>query len=100
LQAPGKALPSIKSKATVGIVGVFLAAILAFGAVLAAEAFDQSVRGSNDLLSILGVVPLAVVPEIRNSRYRVVHKQRLMRLALSLLVGVPLLYGIVRFAVA
>jgi uncharacterized protein involved in exopolysaccharide biosynthesis len=99
LQIPGNASPSNKSKAAIAIIGVFLAAILAFGAVLAAEAFDQSVRGSKDLMGILDVVPLAIVPEIRNSRYLVMHRQRLVRLALSLVVGIPLLYGVIRLSV-
>jgi polysaccharide biosynthesis transport protein len=99
LQPPGKAVRSNKSKTAIGIVGVLLAGILTLGAALAAEAFDQSVRGSKDLMGILNIVPLAIVPEIRNSRYRTLHKQRLMRAALSALVAVPLLYGVIQLAV-
>jgi uncharacterized protein involved in exopolysaccharide biosynthesis len=99
LQPPGPASPSNKSKAAIGIIGALLAGILAFGGVMAAEAFDQSVRGTKDLFGILNLVPLAVVPEIRNSRYLVAHRQRLVRLGISVLVGVPLLYGVLRFAI-
>lgn len=99
LQPPGPAARSEKSKAAIGIIGVLLAGILAFGAALGAEAFDQSVRGSNDLLSILDVVPLAIVPEIRNSRYLVMRRQRLLRMGFSVLVGLPVLYGVIRLVV-
>lgn len=99
LQPPGKALPSNKSKAAITIIGMLLAVVFAFGAVLAREAFDRSVRGSNDLLGILGVVPLAIVPEIRNSRYRTMSRLRLTRFAVALVIGLPVLYTVLRFAV-
>jgi succinoglycan biosynthesis transport protein ExoP len=99
VQAPGRATPSTKSRVAIGIIGVILAAILSLGAALAAEAMDQSVRGSRDLLSILDLSPLAIVPEIRNSRYLKGRRTRLIRLAISLLVGVPMLYVLVRVAV-
>jgi hypothetical protein len=99
VQAPGKALPSTQSRVAIGIIGTILAAILALGAALGAEAMDQSVRGSRDLISILGVTPLAIVPEIRNSGYLRGRRVRLTRLAVSLLVGIPAIYGLIRVAV-
>jgi uncharacterized protein involved in exopolysaccharide biosynthesis len=98
LQPPGEAVRSNKSKAALGVVGVLLAGILSLAAALGAESFDQTVRGSKDLVSLLNLAPLAVVPEIRNSRYLAMRKQRLLRVAISALVGLPLLYGVIRFA--
>ena len=100
VQPPGRAVAATKSRIAIGIIGVILAVIFALGAALTAEAMDQSVRGSRDLISILETAPLAIVPEIRNSRYLAAHRRRLTRLAVSLLVGVPTLYGLIRLAVS
>ncbi len=99
LQPPGSAVQSNKSKAAIGIIGVLLAGILSLGAALLAEVFDQSVRGSNDVRSLLDIVPLATVPEVHNSRYQQVKRGHLIRLAFSFLIGVPILYFVIQFAV-
>jgi succinoglycan biosynthesis transport protein ExoP len=99
LQPVGRAAASTKSKAAIGIIGVILAGILAFGAVIVGEALNQSVRGSGDLITLLNVVPLAIVPEIHNSRYMAQRRWRLTRLALALIIGVPILYTAIRIAV-
>jgi uncharacterized protein involved in exopolysaccharide biosynthesis len=99
LQAPGKALPSTKSKVAIAIIGIILATILSFGVVMIREAVDQSVRGSNDVISLLSLTPLAVVPEIRNSRYMAARRQRLIRLAFALIIGVPVLFTVIRLTV-
>jgi uncharacterized protein involved in exopolysaccharide biosynthesis len=98
VQPPGSATPSSKSSVAIGIIGVILAGILSLGAALGAEAMDQSVRGSRDLLSILDIAPLGIVPEIRNSVYLKGRRTRLIRLAASVVVGMPLLYGLIRVA--
>jgi succinoglycan biosynthesis transport protein ExoP len=99
LQPPGTAVQSNKSKAAIGIIGVLLACILSLGTALSAEVLDQTVRGSNDVRSLLDVVPLATVPEVHNSRYSQLKRGQLMRLAFSFLVGVPILYFVIQFAV-
>ena len=81
-----------------GIIGAFLAVIFSLGAALTAEATDQSVRGSRDLVAILETAPLAIVPQIRNSRYMAGRRHRVMRLAISMLIGFPVMYGLVRLA--
>jgi hypothetical protein len=48
----------------IGAVGLLLGLILALGAAIMAEALDPRVRGSRDVREILGVTPLAMVPEI------------------------------------
>ncbi len=100
VQPPGRAVPATKSRLAIGIIGAILAVIFALGAALGTEATDQSVRGSRDLLGILGATPLAIVPEIRNSRYLAGHRQRLIRLAVGLLAGIPVLYGLIRLTVS
>jgi polysaccharide biosynthesis transport protein len=98
VQAPGEATRAVKSRVAIGIIGVILGGLLALGAALAAEATDQSVRSSNDVAAILEVKPLAIVPEIHNSIYLEGRRRRLTRLAVSLLVGVPAIYGLIRLA--
>jgi len=100
LSAPGSAASVNRSKFAIGIIGAVLAVILSIGAALLAEFFDQTVRGSNDVLAILNMVPLATVPEIRNSRYASMHKRRLIRFALLAIVGAPLLYEVIHLTVA
>lgn len=100
VQPPGVAVPATKSRAAIGIIGVILAGILALGTALVAEALDQSVRGSRDVIHTLDVAPLAIVPEIRNSDYLRGHRQRLVTLAVSLLAGLPLLYGLIHLIVS
>jgi uncharacterized protein involved in exopolysaccharide biosynthesis len=96
VQAPGEATRAVKSRVAIGIIGVILGGLLALGAALAAEATDQSVRSSNDVAAILEVQPLAIVPEIHNSIYLEGRRRRLTRLAVSLLLGVPAVYGLIR----
>jgi hypothetical protein len=98
VSAPGRATPATKSAIAIAIIGVFLAVIFSLGAALTAEAMDQSVRGSRDLAAILETAPLAIVPQIRNSTYMAGRRRRVMRLAACLLIGFPVLYGLVRLA--
>jgi uncharacterized protein involved in exopolysaccharide biosynthesis len=96
--APGRAAPATRSRVAIGIIGAFLAVIFSLGAALTAEAMDQTVRGSRDLFSILETAPLAIVPQIRNSVYMAGRRRRVMRLAMSVLIGLPAMYGLIRLA--
>lgn len=59
---PGR--PVKPQRFAIGAVGLLLGLILALGAAIMAEALDPRVRGSRDVREILGVTPLAMVPEI------------------------------------
>ncbi len=56
--------PVSPRRAVIALVGLLLGAILALGAAVMAEALDPRVRGSRDVREILGVAPLAMVPQI------------------------------------
>ena len=91
--------PGKPSRVAIGLIGLILGLILAGVAALGAEATDQTVRGSRDVVSLLDVAPTAIVPEIRNSVYLARHRRRLAALAASLVVGMPVAYLMIYFAV-
>ena len=72
---------------------------LAFMAILAAEIMDTTVRGSRDVRSLLGLSPLAVIPEIPNSISRRIRARQMVAFATSVLVGAPVAYFVVRLMV-
>ncbi len=53
--------------------GLFGALVLGVSALLALEMLSTKVRDSKDLRDLLGVAPLGLVPQIRNSAWRVQH---------------------------
>ncbi|MGH8290682.1 MAG: GumC family protein [Steroidobacteraceae bacterium] len=65
VQHPGTPLePGKPERIAIGVVGLMLAILLGLTVVVIAESFDQSVRGSRDVRSVLALAPLAVIPEI------------------------------------
>jgi ABC-type dipeptide/oligopeptide/nickel transport system permease subunit len=87
------------ARAAIAIIGLILGTVLALIAGLGAEAVDQSVRGSRDVLNLLDMTPMAIVPEIRNSIFVKRRSKHLKVLAASLVVGVPVFWLIVHLAV-
>ena len=99
-QEPG--LPSGPSKPfrmAIVILGCMLAGFLAVVVGLGAEALDQTVRGSRDVHSLLNVTPMAIVPEIHNSVFLQHRHHHLRLMATSLVLGIPVLFVLVRFVV-
>ena len=96
------ALPSSPSKPSrpgILVIGAIIAAMLSMGAAFFAGALDPNVRGRGDLADLLGVSPLAVVPEIQNSVSRGIRFRQITTMAVCLLVSVPIMYLIVRLVV-
>lgn len=96
------ALPSSPSKPSrpgILVIGAIIAAMLALGCVFFAEAIDPNVRGRRDLADLLGVSPLAVVPEIRNSVSGRLQFRQTTTMAVCLLVSVPIMYFVIRLLV-
>jgi len=56
--------PAKPLRLVIAAAGIVLAFVFGFGAVVVAEAADQTVRGSRDVRRVLDVAPLAVIPEI------------------------------------
>ena len=57
--------------------GALAAVLVAFALAILSEAVDGTVRGSKDIISLLGVAPLAAVPEIRNSVFESRRRRKL-----------------------
>jgi uncharacterized protein involved in exopolysaccharide biosynthesis len=100
VQAP--VLPSSPSKPSrpgILVIGAIIAVMLSMAAAFVANALDPNVRGRGDLADLLGVSPLAVVPEIQNSVSRRIRFRQITTMAVCLLVSVPIMYLIVRLVV-
>jgi succinoglycan biosynthesis transport protein ExoP len=69
--------PSKPSRLAIFVVAVVLGLIAGLTAVVAAQLFDQTVRGARDIQEILDVTPLTAVPVIQHAT----HKLRRPRLA-------------------
>jgi len=101
LDAPTLPLkPAKPARARIVILGFIVAFILAFGMAAALEMFDPRVRGTRDIRNVLDVTPLAVIPEIHNSLYAREHRRRMITAAVSLAVGAPLVYVVLRWLAA
>jgi len=83
----------------IALLGVIGASLLAFMFALGATAFDSTVRGSHDVVALLNLPPIAAVPVIRNRAFVRKRRQKMAALAAALLVAVPALYFLIRFAV-
>ena len=92
--------PAAPGRLKIVILGLILAFIVAFGAAAAAEVLDSRVRGSRDIRNVLQVTPLAVVPAIHNSVYARAHAWRLAAATVSVAIGAPLLYLLVKLLTA
>jgi polysaccharide biosynthesis transport protein len=90
--------PTKPPRLGIAVIGLIGATLLALMTALAATALDPSVRGSQDLASILGVTPIAVVPVIHNAEFRRQHRRRLAVLAATALIAMPALYLLIHFA--
>ncbi|MDP9083623.1 MAG: hypothetical protein M3N50_07640 [Pseudomonadota bacterium] len=91
--------PSKPPRLAIEIIGIILGMIFALIAALGAEALDQTVRGTRDIKSVLGVTPVAIIPEIRNSIFNKRRFRHLKTLAASMLIGVPALWIFIHLVV-
>src|SRR5690606_6383735 len=93
-QEPGS--PAKPKRAAIIIIGAIASLILALGVALLAEMFDGTVRGRRDIVDLLGVTPLAVVPEIRTSSIQARYLRRATTTAAIFVAALPILYFVVR----
>jgi succinoglycan biosynthesis transport protein ExoP len=91
--------PTKPSRIGIALIGLIGATFLAFMIALAAMALDSTVRGAHDVVALLDLSPIAVVPRIRNKELARRRRQQLVALAAMMLVAVPALYLLIRFAV-
>ncbi len=91
--------PAKPPRIGIALVGLIGATFLAFMIALAAMALDSTVRGTHDVVALLNLSPIAVVPRIRNQEFARRRRQQLVALAAMMIVAVPALYLLIRFAV-
>ena len=90
--------PSKPPRIGIAVIGVIGASFLALMVALAATALDSTVRGRGDLVALLNMKPITIVPVIRNAHYWRRQRRRVASLTAAVLVTVPVLYLLVRFA--
>lgn len=90
--------PTKPPRIGIAVIGLIAATFLALMAALGANALDSSVRGTRDLVALLQMTPIAVVPVIRNAEFVHRRDRQLAALAAATVVGVPVLYLVIRFA--
>lgn len=91
--------PAKPNRIAIVIIGVIFAGILAVLAGIASEAFDPTVRSSRDVQTVLGLSPLAIIPEIQNSVATARRYKQLRAFAASVIVGIPAVWLAVHFLV-
>jgi succinoglycan biosynthesis transport protein ExoP len=91
--------PTKPPRIGIALIGLIGATFLAFMIALAAMALASTVRGTHDVVALLHLSPIAVVPFIRNKEFARRRHRQLVALAAMMLVAVPALYLLIRFAV-
>lgn len=89
------AAPANPQRLAILLIGVVMATILGFSAVVVAQLLDQSVRGAQDVREILGVLPLTAVPVIENSGAVALRRRSTMMFATRTAIGLAVVYYIV-----
>jgi protein tyrosine kinase modulator len=98
--APGvPKAPSKPKRIGMVVIGAIGATMLALLTALAATVVDSTVRGTRDVITLLGSSPIGIVPEIRNADFHRRRRQRLTAVAAAVIVAVPALYLLIRFVV-
>lgn len=85
-------VPAFPNRPLIIIVGLFLGISLGLAAGILAEAFDDTIRGTRDMRTILGAPPIAAIPLILTSAETKAVANSRRRLAFSV--------GIVTIAIA
>lgn len=77
--------PAFPNRPLIIIIGVFLGISLGLGAGILAEAFDDTIRSTRDMRTIIGAPPIAAIPLIRTTSeaQAVVRSRRKLALAVG-----------------
>jgi len=91
--------PAKPSRLAIGLLGLIASIVVAFMCVIVAEAVDPSVRGARDIRLALNELPLSAIPKIRNAAWARRRSRQAAVAGISLLVGAPALFVLIRFVV-
>jgi capsular polysaccharide biosynthesis protein len=90
--------PAKPRRIAILIIGVMLALVVSFSAVIGAEIVDQTVRGSRDVRRVLSLAPLAVIPCIEDAITRRRQWLRVAALGCTVIIGgVAAVFTVSRF---
>jgi len=81
------AKPGKPRRTAIAGLGLMLATLLGFTAVVVVESLDQSVRGSRDIRRVMSVAPLGVIPEIQDAASWRRQRWQLALLTVCVLIG-------------
>jgi succinoglycan biosynthesis transport protein ExoP len=84
--------PAKPARLAIFLVAFVLAASVAFAAVVAAQFFDQTVRGVRDIRDILNVTPLAAVPMIETASTMHLRRRQAMIFVARTALGIAVVY--------
>jgi uncharacterized protein involved in exopolysaccharide biosynthesis len=87
--------PAKPRRMAILIVGLILGAMAGITAVIAAQLFDQSVRGTMDVREVLGVLPLCAVPDIENSGSSAIRRRYAVAFVMRTVIGVGAVYYVI-----
>lgn len=88
--------PASPPRVAIVVLGIIAAALFALISIVIAESADPTVRGKHDVRRVLGLTPLAVVPEIRTSQAVAREKMQVMRFAGAVAVAGVALFAAIR----
>lgn len=78
--------PTGPPRIAIAILGLFVATTFAGGATLFAEMYDDTIRGSKDILTLMHTHAIAAIPVIQNSVYRVDRRRHMLVITMSTLM--------------
>jgi polysaccharide biosynthesis transport protein len=84
--------PAKPARLAIFIVGLVLAAVFGLTAVIAAQLFDQTVRGVRDVKDILNVTPLAAIPVIETSGTLALRKRQAAAFVGKTAIAIAVIY--------
>lgn len=87
--------PAQPQRVAIFIIGLVLAAVFGFSAVVVAQLFDPNIRGTSDVREILGVLPLSAVPVIDNSGSAALRRRATVVFAVRTVIGVAVVYYVI-----
>jgi capsular polysaccharide biosynthesis protein len=91
--------PASPSRLAIALLGLIASIVVGFMCVTIAEAIDPSVRGARDVRLALNELPLNAIPKIRTLASKRRQSRQVTLAAILLLVGVPVLFVLVRSVV-
>lgn len=86
--------PAKPARLAIFIVSLVLAVSVGFGAVIAAQFLDQTVRGVRDIRDILNVTPLAAVPVIETADTIGLRRRQAVLFVARTAIGIAIVYYI------